>query len=435
MWTDGLRRRLGLVCLTVIVALAMSGCGGGGAVLKIGALVDCTGLLGSFHDSLLASTELPLLEKGGRLVSGPHGLVAAATIGGTKVQLFEGCTETGVFDTLIASTRRLVENDHVGVLVGPFGVTDGIVFKGYLREHPEVTAVFTDSTAQAVTLHDPIRNLFRFTPDGAQQAAGLGSYAYTTLGWRTANVIDDGFPYSWEGAAGFDAEFCSLGGKIVSRAVAPTSNPAAALSHLNSPADGTVVLLSGGSDPTALLHTLTRRGKTASTVLMWRATVADPTLLSSLAPELAGVVIASDVPAASPALRRVERTYVDAFPGQPGAVLAGLGLYDYVATAAVVAALEAVHGDLGPGQRRFRSALAELRLEAPEGPVHLDRNRQAVTNAYLLRIEPGRGGSNLRTIRVLRGVDESYGGYLSRAPEPTATTPGCKPRPVPAWAR
>ena len=433
MRIDRLGCLLALACLPALAVLAISGCGSAGAELKVGALIDCTGVLGSFHDSLLASTELPLLEQGGRLVSGPHGLVAEATIDGTRVQLFEGCAETGVFDTLIASTRRLVENEHVRVLVGPFGETDGIVLKRYLHAHPEVTAILANSSAQAVTLHDPIRNLFRFTPDGAQQAAGLGTYAFKTLGWRTANVIDDGFPYSWEGAAGFDAEFCSLGGMIVSRAVAPTSSPIAALPHLDPGADGTVVLLSGISNPTALLEALARRGNAASTLLMWRATVVG--VLSRLAPELAGVVIASDVPAESPALRRIERSFTHAFPGQPGTVLAALGLYSYVATASVVAALEAVHGNLGPGQRRLRSALATLTLATPEGPVHLDLKRQAVVNAYLLRIEPRHGVSNLRTIRTFRGVDESFGGYLSRAPEPTATTPGCKPGPSPAWAR
>src|SRR4029078_4975600 len=60
----------------------------------------------------------------------------------------------------------------------------------------------------------PAANLFRFTPDYAQQEAGLGAYAYNVLGWRRASIVAGGGNPAWGGAAAFTAKFCSLGGTV-----------------------------------------------------------------------------------------------------------------------------------------------------------------------------------------------------------------------------
>jgi len=60
----------------------------------------------------------------------------------------------------------------------------------------------TTSGAPELTLTRPAPNVFRFAPDAAQSVAGAGSYAYRELGWRTAAIVADDIPYSWEGAAG-----------------------------------------------------------------------------------------------------------------------------------------------------------------------------------------------------------------------------------------
>ncbi len=64
---------------------------------------------------------------------------------------------------------------------------------------------------------NPAPNFFSFWYDGAQWMAGLGSYAYHTLGWRTAVTSASTDTFDWAQAAGFDAEFCSLGGTITKR--------------------------------------------------------------------------------------------------------------------------------------------------------------------------------------------------------------------------
>ena len=82
---------------------------------------------------------------------------------------------------LLPETRRLVEQVGVDVLIGPGYIGEGLAIKEYARKHADVTYVAT-SPAQALTLDDPVSNMFRFTLDGAQLMAGLGAYAYNELG-------------------------------------------------------------------------------------------------------------------------------------------------------------------------------------------------------------------------------------------------------------
>ncbi len=85
------------------------------------------------------------------------------------------------------------------------------------RASPSSTAIRQTSSS------DPAPNFFSFHSDGAGWTAGLGTYAYRTLGWRHAVLVADleDDVFNWTQAAGFVAEFCSLGGTITKRVWVP----------------------------------------------------------------------------------------------------------------------------------------------------------------------------------------------------------------------
>ena len=99
-------------------------------------------------------------------------------------------------------------------MIGPLTGDEGLALQDYARRHPEIAFVNGSSSAQQL---DPAPNFFSFWYDGAQWMAGVGAYAYHTLGWRTAVTVANSDAFDWAQAAGFDAEFCSLGGTIVKR--------------------------------------------------------------------------------------------------------------------------------------------------------------------------------------------------------------------------
>ena len=103
--------------------------------MRVGVLVDCTGLLSSGRDAALAAVSLPLVERaGGR--PGAHGSVTGAVVAGRPVEVIPACTELTYFSRLVLATRRLVEEHHVDVVIGPTGTPEGAILRRSPRDSP-----------------------------------------------------------------------------------------------------------------------------------------------------------------------------------------------------------------------------------------------------------------------------------------------------------
>src|SRR5690349_18112770 len=117
--------RLTAACIVCLLAFLASGCGGGEQPVRIGVLSDCRGLLSANNEPSLAGAEFPLLERGARLRGvKPSDGITTARVAGRRVELVVGCSESGVYDVLVAETRRLIEVEHVNAVVGGLGAYD-----------------------------------------------------------------------------------------------------------------------------------------------------------------------------------------------------------------------------------------------------------------------------------------------------------------------
>jgi branched-chain amino acid transport system substrate-binding protein len=433
-------RRLVCAAIASVAALALlgSGCNSEQEPLRVGVLLECTGLLVASHDSVLAAASLPLLERGGRrsddLVTG--------RAGGRQVELVPACTEFTYLHKLIFATRRLVEVERVDAVVGPIGGGESVVFRDLARRFPDVTFLAVEMGAQEATLDRPPPNLFRFAPTGAQMTAGLGSYAYRHLGWRRAAVVAEDWYPGWEQAAGFVAEFCALGGDVVERdwttLLAP--NPTrAALRHARE-ADGVLVLATIGTQVPYLAAYAAAARPARDRLLLAGSVFSDPRNLQPPGIDLTGVVVGGFVPhvSGSQAMRRYRSAFAQRFPELPSVVGEGIAeIAAYTAVEALLTAFEQTTGRVGAGQARLREAISGLVLHAPQGAVRLDRNRQASEAIYLERIEPRKSGMTPRTrlVRRIDGVNQSFDGIFgTNTPSPSKTDPTCERRRPPRWA-
>jgi hypothetical protein len=106
----------------------------------------------------------------------------------------------------------------------------------------------------------------------------------------------------------------------------------------------------------------------------------------------------------------------------------------YDASEALLTAIEHVGGDLSDGRRLLRQELARMRIQLPDGVVHLDANRQAVRDISIVRFVTGAGGKpSLEPVSTTKDVEQSYGGLLSSAPPPSKTSQPCRKAPPPPW--
>jgi branched-chain amino acid transport system substrate-binding protein len=423
------------------LAVAAAGCSGGEQPIRIGLLTDCRGIFSGYEDEMLAGAELPLLERGARLTNGkPSGGVSEARAAGRDLELIRGCTEESEHTILVEEARRLLEVEGVDAVVGAIGESDSLVFRELARKYPEVIFIPAWSGAQELTLRHPAANVYRFDTDEAQDVAGLGSYAYRELGWRRAAVVADTTPVGWQEEAAFVAEFCALGGNVTARFTAPIDLGDPKVAHALRGADGVAALTFGGLFvPPEFLPALARAlGSPETRMVVGTYVLEDSNTLVPVARPLTGVVGASSIPPANAtAAMRAHRTaFSKAFPGLPPAdadTPVALAFHD--AMEGLLRGLDASEGDLSDGRQRLREELARVRFDVPSGPVHLDRNRQAVRNTYLKRISRGGGKRGFRLVRVVPEVEQTFGGLLSDAPSPGPGSQPCQKATPPSLAR
>jgi ABC-type branched-subunit amino acid transport system substrate-binding protein len=417
----------------VFILLLSAGCGSSAKrPVTIGVLTDCSGGFGLYREGDLAGAELPFLQRGATLrARRPSGGVAGAEVAGRPVRLVFACESYGSFASTIAGLRDLVEVEHADAVVGSLYAGDGLVLRRYAAATPGVVFVSPD-TLPGTTLRHSASNIFRFNPDAAQLSGGLAAFLYRALGWRTVVTVGEDDPFGWAQLSGFIAEFCSLGGRVVSRVWAPGNvrdfRPFLAKVRLRG-VDG--VYFPGGLQSTDdLVTTLAARGWDTHR----RLAVGDVPLLS-LDPRLRGAVgVSSFGFFASPSWRRYAADFDRRFRG-----VQEVGYFDapyYVTVEALVGALERVGGDLSD-LARFRRALADIRLQAPYGPVRLDPKRQAVTSTTLARlVRAADGRLRVRKLREVAGIEQTFGGLLApRSPPASRTSPACRRATPPSWAR
>src|SRR5260370_6375850 len=176
--------------------------------IKIGILSDCQGDFGSFYNDDIGGALAVLAAHYGGKASGPkpQDRMTGVKIAGKDVQIVGfGCSDSTA-SKAIEETRRLVEQLGADILIGPLSGDEGIAVANYAKTQPNKTFLNGISGAQDATLKVQAPNFFRFNPDGAQGSSGLGDYAYNTLGWRTAAVTGDDYPFPYTSNAGFIPE-------------------------------------------------------------------------------------------------------------------------------------------------------------------------------------------------------------------------------------
>jgi branched-chain amino acid transport system substrate-binding protein len=429
------RRILGLAAVPLLLALVAAGCGGHQKTIRIGMSGDCHGstAAGTFYEQDLAGAELAFVERGAKLRGArPSEGVGSVTVAGTRVELVIGCYLNGSFTSLLAEARRLVEQEGIDVLVTPTVSVAELVIREYALRQPGVA--FLVSSGGQRTVVDPAPNMFRFGVNLTQGSAGLGAYAYHKLGWRTAVTLgeDDGSGYPV--VAGFVAEFCSLGGRVVKRLWGPF----------------------GIRDWSPLVRQIPRDVDGVALMAFLQGTSSFFSAYKKIQPDLSRHVVMSGYPLAigerplgvvaghvlpfvsiAPAWVRYLREFRAAFPSMREQAVHVGDIFAYDGVRAALEAIERVHGDMSGGERRFMDALARIRLRSPAGTIRLDANRQAIGPIFLVRVEKEKSGELVpRTIRVVPNVEETFNGYFTAtSPPDSRTQPVCRKGNPPSWAR
>lgn len=414
--------KLRLECALTAGALAMAAFGGAAQAqetIKIGALATLEGPFAVPGQDGMRGVDLAVAQHQGMA-------------GGKKIEIIKG-SSNGNPDTAVNAARKLVEQDKVQILIGPLSGSEGIAVKNYAKTHPEVTFVNGSSAAQDTTLTDPAPNFFRFSTDGAQWQAGLGTYAYKDKGYkRVASIAEDySFPYSL--LQGFMIEYCKAGGKVVDKHWVPlgTKDYSSVIARLPTNIDAIYVAL-GGSDAVNFFAQYEQAGGDKpliagsitidQSVLGYKGKRRD-TLVGT--PSAGPIADNYDAPEWKKFVADYRAAYKDGLPS-PSLFAHAY----YVNTEAVLDGLDKVKGDLSNNQAKFRAALSTMTVATPTGDVKLDANRNAVANIFLTEVAKNNDGSLYnKFIKVIPNVDQRLGmpqAEFAKMGVGSRTNPECK---------
>lgn len=338
---------------------------------------------------------------------------AGLEAGGKKLEIVRGSSDASP-DSALRAARKLVEDDKVDILLGPLSGSEGLALRDYAKTQPQTTFVNGTSAAQDTTLRDPAPNFFRFTTDGVQWQAGLGSYAYDEKGYKSAVVIAEDYSFPYSQVQGFMLEFCGKGGTVPEKFWVPIGNKdySTIVASIPDEVDAIYVAL-GGADAVNFLTQYQQAG--GDKPMIGGSITVDQTVMGSQArlgkeylvgtPSAGPIADTWDDPKWQAFVAAYQKAYPDGFPS-PSLFAHGY----YVGALAIVAALDEVKGDLSDDQKAFRAALAGLELDTPTGKVSLDENRQAVADIFLTEVAEGEDGKLYnRVVKVIPQVTQTMG--------------------------
>jgi branched-chain amino acid transport system substrate-binding protein len=337
------------------------------------------------------------------------------SVGGKKIEVIKESTN-GKPDVAVAKTRKLIEQDKVDIVIGPLSGGEGLAVKDYAKTVPNKTFVNGTSGAQDTTLRNPASNFYRFTMDGAQWQAGLGSYAYDTKGYRNIAVVGEDYSFPYSQVMGFQVEYCGKGGKIAQKNWVPvgTKDFTSVIARLPQNVDAIYVLLAGPDAVNFFTQYYQSGGKAP---MIGGSVTVDQNVLSTKGAfrnRILGLIAAGPVadtnpdPAWAAFANSYRKRFPDAFTS-PGLFAHGYN----VGTKAVLQALKQVNGDLSDDQKKFQQTLANLKLNSPTGVVTLDQNRQAIGDIFVTEVGQDAEGRFInKPVKTAKGVNQALG--LSR---------------------
>ena len=334
---------------------------------------------------------------------------ANGIVAGKKIEIVKGSSDASP-DSAVRAARKLVEQDGVKVLVGPLSGDEGLAIKDYAKTKPDVTFINGTSAAQDTTLRNPAPNFFRFSTDGAQWMAGLGTYVYKDKGYKKVATVAEDYSFPYTQVFGFMAEFCKAGGHVPSKSWVPIGNKdfSSVIAALPDDIDAIYVAL-GGADAVNFLTQYQQAGGKAP--LIGGSITIDQTVLTTKG-KIHDVVVGT--PAAGPTADDNQspqwQAFVAAYRKQPGAFpVPSLFAHGYYINMKA-ALLGLGQADVSDGGAKLRATLSKLSFETPTGKVSLDDNRNAIADIFLTEVTKGPDGNLYnKLIKVVSQVNQTLG--------------------------
>ncbi len=356
-----------LVALAPTLAVAQKG------PIRIGALLELTGVLAPNGQDSLDGFQLYLTEIGGQ-------------VGGRKIELIVEDT-AGKPDIGVTKARKLVENDKVHVLTGIVSTGVALAVSSYIREHKVPLVLSADAGATHLTMPGKLLNPFivRASHNARGPGAAAADWGYKQ-GWRRVSVVASDYAGGLEVIGSFARVFCQRGGQVLQEQYPPlgTADFGPYINNLNRSADA-VVIFTPGAEGLRFARQYIESGLKARLPLMdvFGQATFEPTL-QQLGDTGLGLLSTLHYTAAlkTPDNER----FVKAFRAKTGRLPTDNGPDGYVGARVIVEALKMTGGNIEDSEK-FVAAMKQVKFNSPKGPIAFDQYGNVIQSQYVRKVE------------------------------------------------
>ncbi len=339
-----------------------------GGVIKIGHIRPLTGNMAQTSDIMVKSFDLAFKQ-------------VNYQVAGKQIQIITGDSQ-GLPEKAIDVARKMVENDHVALIVGPTQGGEQSGAAGYMNQ-AGVPEIFTNPEPARIIQGDH-KWIFGFGGGEPQISSSMGVYAYEQLKYRKVDIIAPDTAPGHGFLNAFMATFKKKGGEIAQEIYAPYPTPdfAAYLTSLK-PADAVVAWLDG-EQSIKFLTQYHEMGidKRFPLVGAFHGSFLEPFILKALPPADAAATIGDLVPTPYSSLLDTpgNKQFVADMQALLGVLPDDTESGPYEGGKVIIKALQATNGDTTPD--KLRAALLAVKFDGLAGPMALDPVSQ-VTPKYI----------------------------------------------------
>ena len=343
--------------------------------------------------------------------------------GGREIETIVGSTDASP-DSAIRAAKKLVEQDKVDVLISPLSGAEGIAVRDYSKTQPQITVINASSGAVETTYGDPSAGVtpsptfYRFNMDGAQWHAGLGDYVYNVKGYKKIATIAEDYAFTYTQVMGLTVEYCKAGGQITKRFWVPLGTKDFASTIASLPDDVDAIYLGlGGADAVNFLNQYQQAGGNAK--LIGGSIMVDQTVLSAKGkakdtligtPAASGLADNDPSPKWQAFVKAYQQMPKEGYFKNPFGSPSLLAISYYNSADAVFKALDEVKGELSDGNKKFRATLQSMVLDAPNGTIKLDENRQAIGTSFVTEVVKDEKGELVsKLVKTVPNVQQRLG--------------------------
>ena len=366
-------RRAALAIVIVLVVAAGTGPLGAAPLepIKIGVILPLTGRVAQNGRDLLNGLQLGLAEAGGKAA-------------GREIRLLVE-EDQGLPAQSLTKARKLVELDHVDLLMGPLSANAGYVVRDYVDQQ-KIPAVFPNVAGDDITQRSHTPWIVRTGWTSSQPNHPFGEYAAKVLHYKRMVTIANDFAFGWESVGGFQRTFEQAGGRVVAHIWPPLSAPdySPYLGRIPQNVDAVYAEFAGG-DALHFLQQYREFGLRGRMPLIGGGTLTDESVLFEEGDLAAGVITPLFY---SPALNtQANRDFVRAYVRAYGRVPSYYSEAAFTAVQFVVRGIAAIGGHVERRQALASAMRAVVLPDAPRGPVRIDAWGNAIENIYIRRVE------------------------------------------------